>query len=148
MRRLKWLWPLLLPMVLQAQDKHRLSEATVDSVLVYYRAISYCNEQDQITTRFQQGYERDSLVVVHEAKHREQMARFPDCAASVEWAQENVLHRMDAEAEAYCASVDWAVRHGAEKNAMKSEYLIAIFRGFRGLIPPATILDALNRYCP
>jgi hypothetical protein len=90
----------------------------------------------------------DSLeeIIVHERKHIEQAARYKDC---YEWDRKGDLPAvaLDMEAEAYCASLEVAVRRGIPRGERFALYIHKIDRQFGGYFHAQQILASMRRYC-
>jgi len=84
-------------------------------------------------------------VEAHEAKHREQYARWKSCKAFQDYYKTPV-GRLESEAEAYVAGYCVAVKMGADPVQFKGNYIRNLYALFGGGVMPGVILETWKKY--
>jgi hypothetical protein len=91
-------------------------EAQVPS---FAAAVTYCNEAGEAESAFKHTVFRNpawlAAVLAHEAKHREQISRYPTCKIAQMFYDFSIQVRLDNEAEAYCTGLHAGVAAGGSR---------------------------------
>lgn len=135
-----------------AQAAARLDATTVTVQELYDdTGVTLCyNDQTFSFVRDSLPRDVDSVVRVHERKHREQAARFGnDCARWIAYYNTPV-GMLESEAEAYMTDLCVAVSLGADPITVRQDYAEKIARYFGSGANQLSIREAMAKYdrCP
>jgi len=142
----KWVWLSLFPIALAAQ------EVPTDSTIPQYiLAVTYCDTSPEPKTWYRTNVEKHPLyeeVKAHEAIHIQQMKRFPNCKASVEWLSLDPQHRINFEAEAYCKTLDTSVKLGFDRRERLWQFIQMVYFLYQGRTTLYNVAQTFKSYCP
>ena len=146
-----FLIPLLLVFASPLMAQDRLTNGLPRGAITYsemrdFLGISFCMDGKGYTFILDGLSPTEAADVrAHEAKHREQYRRYPNCAAASRWLN-TPRGAMESEAEAYMAGLCVSVAAGLDKLTLMQNYAGRIERLLGSEINRVEIIQAMQKY--